>query len=128
LCKCRIVLEEKQIPYEPVLQRPFPTTPELLAMNPMGKVPILKDGGLVVPDSSVICAYLERAHPARPMYPDDAGGNARALFLEEYADTALNGATIWVYVERVLHDECDEARVNKILSEDLPPVLDYIES
>ena len=96
-------------------------------MNPMGKVPILKDGGLVVPDSSVICAYLERAHPARPMYPDDAGGNARALFLEEYADTALNGATIWIYVERVLHDECDEARVNKILAEDLPPVLDYIE-
>ena len=82
----------------------------------------------MVPDSSVICAYLERAHPARPICPDDAGGNARALFLEEYADTALNGATIWIFVECVLHDECDEARVAKILAEDLPPVLDYIES
>lgn len=107
--KCRIVLEEKQTPYEPVLQRPFPKTAELLAVHPMGKVPILKDGDLVIPDSSVICAYLERAHPACPMYPAGAADFARALFLETYADSAMYAATIWLYVERVMHEDCDGA-------------------
>ena len=48
-------------------------------MHPMGKVPILKDGDLIVPDSSVICAYLERSRPGRPMYPAGAADYARAL-------------------------------------------------
>src|SRR5262245_40173964 len=87
--KCRIAFEEKGIPYEIVPLIPVPKTPELLAMHPMGKIPILRDGARVVPDSSVICAYLERLHPHPALYPQDAGELATALFLEEYADTRM---------------------------------------
>src|SRR5258705_12827916 len=69
---------------------PVPKTPELLAMHPMGKIPILRDGDVVVPDSSVICAYLERVQPAPALYPQDAAEFAAALFLEEYADTRMS--------------------------------------
>src|SRR5262249_18434378 len=58
--KVRIILEEKGIPYETEELVPLPKTPALLAMHPLGKIPILCDGDVVVPDSSVICAYLEK--------------------------------------------------------------------
>jgi glutathione S-transferase len=98
----------------------------------MGKIPILRDGELVVPDSSVICAYLEKKYPSPALYPADPADFAKALFLEEYADTAMFSVLSPVLFERVVKPRVfqqapDEARVAEQL-EKLPPVLDYLES
>jgi glutathione S-transferase len=50
----------------------------------------------------VIIAWLEKTRPARPLYPDDAADLARALWLEEYADTRLREATVPFFAERVV--------------------------
>lgn len=101
--KVRIALGEKQIPYE---LRPIEAmgrkSPELLAMNPLGKIPVYVDGDVVVPDSSVIIAYLEKVHPDRPLYPSPAGDYARALFIEEYADTRLRETSAAFFYQRTL--------------------------
>jgi glutathione S-transferase len=39
------------------------------ALNPIGKVPGLEVGGCIVPESEVICEYLEDACPERPGLP-----------------------------------------------------------
>jgi len=131
--KARVVLEEKGIPYETENLVPVPKTPELLAMHPLGKIPILRDGPVVVPDSSVICAYLEKKHPAPALYPADPAEFAKALFLEEYADTRLAEVLGGILFERmvkrfVLGQEPDEARVAQLLAQEVPGVLDYVES
>lgn len=131
--KAIIVLEEKGIPYENEPLIPLPKTPELLALNPIGKIPILRDGDTVVPDSSVICAYLERKHPAPALYPSDPADFAKALFLEEYADTRLAEVTLPLIFERVVKqilygEASDETRVRSVLEEVLPPALDYLET
>jgi glutathione S-transferase len=131
--KAIIALEEKGIPYENEPLVPLPKTPELLAMNPIGKIPILRDGDTVVPDSSVICAYLEKKHPAPALYPSDPADFAKALFLEEYADTRLAEATLPLIFERVVKqilygEAADEARVRTVLDDVLPPALDYLET
>jgi glutathione S-transferase len=41
------------------------------------------------PDSSAICAYLERKHPEPARYPKEAFAYGRALWLEECADSEL---------------------------------------
>ena len=42
------------------------------AINPRGQVPALEDGGRIVTESTVICEYLEDAHPtAVRLRPDD---------------------------------------------------------
>jgi len=131
--KARVVLEEKGIPYETENLIPVPKTPELLALHPMGKIPVLRDGDVVVPDSSVICAYLEKKHPLPALYPEGAADLAKALFLEEYADTQMAEVMGGIFFERfvkpnVLRQATDEARVRELLERALPPVLDYLES
>jgi glutathione S-transferase len=131
--KARVVLEEKAIPYETEHLVLVPKTPELLALHPMGKIPVLRDGETVVPDSSVICAYLEKKYPFPPLYPEDPEQFARALFLEEYADTRMGEDLGGVFFERVvkphiLRQALDESRVEELLQRAVPPVLDYVES
>ncbi|MEO7386829.1 MAG: glutathione S-transferase family protein [Gammaproteobacteria bacterium] len=77
-------------------------SPKVKALHPLGKIPVLEDQGLVVPDSSVIIAYLERSWPDQPLYPAGAAELARALWLEEYADTRLREATLPFFSEQVV--------------------------
>jgi glutathione S-transferase len=132
--KALVALEEKCIPYElEILLSVPPKSPELLALHPLGKIPVLRDADVVVPDSSVICAYLEKKHPSPPLYPADPAELAKALFLEEYADTRMFEVLSGILFERVvkpyaLKQEPDEARVADLLEREVPPVLDYLET
>jgi len=44
--------------------------PPYSAMNPMGKVPTLVDGDLVVTESAAICTYVADRHPASGLAPE----------------------------------------------------------
>ncbi len=44
-------------------------SPEFLAVNPMGKVPTLRHGDVVVTECAAICAYLADAFPSRNLAP-----------------------------------------------------------
>ncbi|NHN88619.1 FtsZ-binding protein FzlA [Acetobacter conturbans] len=62
--KVRLTLGEKRLPFEPLTERVWEHRPEFARLNPAQEVPVLvEDNGLVVPDSSVICEYLEEAYP-----------------------------------------------------------------
>ena len=68
--KVMAACEEKGLSYEDKVLIPFPKTPELLKMNPLGKIPILEIAdGTYIQDSSVICAYLEKVHPKPALLP-----------------------------------------------------------
>jgi glutathione S-transferase len=87
----------------------------------------------VLPDSSCIIAYLERAHPRPALYPEDARQLGRALFLEEYADTRLIETLGPVFFQRIvrpviLKQQTDEALVRKKIDEEAPRVFDWLES
>jgi len=41
----------------------------ILAINPVGKVPVLVDGGIVVNDTLSICEYLAETHPDQKLWP-----------------------------------------------------------
>jgi glutathione S-transferase len=62
--KIRLVLAERRLTFELKLERPWDRRQEYLDMNPAGTVPTLvEENGLVIPDSNVICEYLEEAYP-----------------------------------------------------------------
>jgi glutathione S-transferase len=75
------LLEELGEPYDTVwLDYGAPMkAPEYRAVNPMGKVPALRDGEVVVTESAAICAYLADRFPARGLAPPPAS-TARAAY------------------------------------------------
>ncbi|GAB4374924.1 MAG: glutathione S-transferase family protein [Kiloniellaceae bacterium] len=80
----RWMLEEVGCPYEAkvVDYGPAMRTAEFLALNPMGKVPVLRHGDAVVTECAAICAYLADAFPAAGLAPAPAARAAyyRTLF------------------------------------------------
>ena len=62
--KVRLALGEKRLPFEQRLEKAWERRPEYLELNPAGTVPTLvEDNGLAIPDSNVICEYLDEAYP-----------------------------------------------------------------
>ncbi|MDI5921051.1 HTH domain-containing protein [Halomonas sp. LR5S13] len=78
------MLEELGVPYRTVLLE-YGTTmksAEYLALNPMGKVPAIRHGNVVVTEAAAICAYLADAFPEAGLAPPPAarGDYYRWLF------------------------------------------------
>ncbi len=62
--KVRLVLAERRLPFELRVEKVWDRRPEYLELNAACTVPTLvEDNGLVIPDSAVICEYLEEAYP-----------------------------------------------------------------
>jgi glutathione S-transferase len=129
--KTRVFLAEKGIPYEHDPLVPFNVPPEYKQKSPLGKIPCLEHDGRALPDSSVICAYIERIHPQPPLYPSDPWDYARALWFEEYSDGAIvANAMAPIFQERVIKKlmggQPDEARVKAAVEKALPGYCDYL--
>jgi len=72
-----IVLEWIGEPYEiQAVPRKELKEPAFLALNPVGSVPVLTDGGLVLTQSAAILEYLAEKHPQAGLLPDDLAGRA----------------------------------------------------
>jgi glutathione S-transferase len=72
-----LALEYKQLQYVSHLvqfAKQEHRSPQLLKMNPRGRVPVLKDGDYVCFESLAILQYLDRKYPQPPLF-----GHARDL-------------------------------------------------
>ena len=65
----RMVCEEKGIDY--VLTETPLRAPELLAIHPFGKMPVLRHGDVELFESKAIATYLDRSFPAPWLFPSD---------------------------------------------------------
>lgn len=80
--RTRIVLAEKDIPYDSVVVDLDDRPAWIIEKNPpFGRVPVLEEGGWVLPESAVIGEYLEDRYPEQPLLPADAGLRAAARLL-----------------------------------------------
>ena len=60
--------------------------PDYLALNPIGKVPTLVDGDLVLPESQIIAEYLDATLSGPALMPTDPAAAARVRLLARLAD------------------------------------------
>ena len=112
---------------------PFGLSAEYKRKHPLGKIPLLEVDGRPLPDSSAICAYLEKIQPQPALYPSDPFDYARAIWFEEFADGGLINGAVPFFQQRVLEPlffkrPGDEALVQKAATETLPPLFDYLEA
>jgi len=132
--KVRIMLEEKNVAYALNLVIPFNAPADFKKISPLGKIPVLSEGDLNLADSSVIAAYLEKAHPEQALYPVEAVPYAQALWFEEYADTALAQVTLRkifmpkIVAPALMGKALDINAITEAVEKELPPLLDYLEA
>jgi glutathione S-transferase len=131
--KLRLCLAEKGLEYQLVIILPFDQPAWFQDLNPLGRIPAIKDDDFILADSSVICQYLEDKHcDLMPLLGQTAQQKAKVRWLEKYADYELAPLTTFtVFQHRIVNpskgQHCEESTVLSALNEKLPAHLDYLE-
>ncbi len=91
---CAVTREiEGQI--ELVPSNPHVSPPDLIAANPLSKVPCLVTAdGVAFFDSPVICEYLDSVGDALPLFPEHGAQRWRALRLQALGDGVMDAAVL----------------------------------
>ena len=89
---CRILLEEKGVPYTHVAVMPH--TPDVDAIHPLGKVPVMRHGDVTLCESKAICHYIERVFHGPTLTPDDTVEVAQMEQWISIVNTAID--PLWV--------------------------------
>jgi glutathione S-transferase len=130
----------KGVDYEIEAVNVFDPPAAFREISPMKRIPVLRDRSVAeegvagtIPDSSAICAFIEKKHTAPALYPDDPMALGEALFIEEFADTSLAMAgglgifrPIFFAVSKGEEPDLDKAR--NAWANQLPPVFDVLEA
>jgi glutathione S-transferase len=132
--KVLVALDWKGVFYQidPIV--PFFGDERFSMVSPIRRIPVLIDDRVTLPDSSVICQYLEERYPQPPLYPADPASRAQARWLEEYADSRMGEVFIWGLFNQVAINPfvwgtpADPEVVERVREHDIPQVLDYLES
>ncbi len=134
--KVRVFLAEKGLEYTLEQVNIFPAPDWFVEISPLKRIPVLRDESdgqnVTFPDSSVICAYLEKKEGGPALYPADPRDYGRALWLEEYCDselaaTAGMGVFRPIVVNKLMGKEPDRETADKTVAEKLPRFFDYLE-
>jgi glutathione S-transferase len=105
--KVRLVLAERRLPVELRTEKTWEMRPEYLALNPAGTVPtLLEDSGLAIPESSVICEYIEEAYTDASLLGSTLAERVEARRLTAwldgpFAEAVTNSLTREKYLKRV---------------------------
>jgi glutathione S-transferase len=107
--KVRVVMAEKKLDYELVLENVWSPDTKIQQSNPLGKVPclIMEDGGAMF-DSRVIVEYLDTLTPVGKLIPVNSRERAEVKCWEALADGVLDAA-ILVRLERTQRPEAQQS-------------------
>jgi len=106
-----LALEHKGLPYESQrlhLDKQEHQSPQMLKMNPRGRVPVLKDGDYVVFESVAVLYYLDMKYPLPPIFgssPEEAGVIMRVICeFQAYAEPSVSRIVSAIFADRVSED------------------------
>lgn len=122
-----------ELELKPTGTAPGQPSDEFLEASPLRKMPALRDGDFTLPDSSAIIQYLEGKYPEPQLIPTDPRERGLAIWFEEFGDTVLCACGAKMFYNRVVlprffGKEGDEQAAKAAEEQELPPLLDYLES
>jgi glutathione S-transferase len=124
-------LAHEVIPVVPVIPGNPPA--DWRRLSPTGKIPALTDGDFTLSDSAAICAYLEKIHPAEPVYPSAPRDYATALSYEQYAGALFRDVVHPLFQEtfvfpRIQKVATNRKRIDSVLAGPVPEMFGYLDT
>lgn len=126
-----MLLEEIGAPYELMLldrSKNAHKAPEYLKLNPLGRIPTLVDGDLVLYETAAICLHILDRHPGSRLAPE-LGSAERAQFYKwmiYLTNTVQAEMIVYFYPERWC--ETATAEVKRHAEAHLDGMFDHIET
>ncbi|MDD4962757.1 MAG: glutathione S-transferase N-terminal domain-containing protein [Gallionella sp.] len=123
--KVRLVLLEKQIPHEYIVDAPRDPGSLSARVNPLARVPaLILDDDFCVFDSPVITDYVDTLNDTPILIPHDPFARLRVKRWEALADGIMDAAVI-VQVERLRATEHQHPGVFKVHNRTISHALEY---
>ncbi|MBJ2155863.1 glutathione S-transferase N-terminal domain-containing protein [Variovorax sp. IB41] len=94
--KVRVVLAEKRLDYQFVIEDVWSADTTISNSNPLGKVPcLIMEGGDAMFDSRVIVEYLDTLSPVGKLIPQQGRERAEVKTWEALADGVMDAGVLW---------------------------------
>ncbi|WP_439534516.1 glutathione S-transferase family protein [Polymorphobacter sp.] len=131
--KVMVFAREKGIEFEMKSIALGDPDPGFRAASPFGKMPALVHGDFSLADSSAIVQYLEALQPEPALIPAGARPRGQVIWFDEFADTILFETARRMFFNRVVLPLVagrpgDAAAADKAEAEEMPPILDWLET
>ena len=108
--KVRVVLAEKRLDYQFVIEDVWAADTTISNSNPLGKVPcLIMEGGEAMFDSRVIVEYLDTLSPVGKLIPTQGRERAEVKTWEALADGVMDAGVLW-RLERTWSGRADSER------------------
>jgi len=108
--KVRVVLAEKRLDYQFVIEDVWAADTAIGHSNPLGKVPcLIMEGGEAVFDSRVIVEYIDTLSPVGKLIPQQSRERAEVKTWEALADGVMDAGVLW-RLERTWSGRADGER------------------
>ncbi|SCK61979.1 glutathione S-transferase [Variovorax sp. HW608] len=94
--KVRVVMAEKRLDYQFVIEDVWSDDTTISSANPLGKVPcLIMDGSEAMFDSRVIVEYLDTLSPVGKLIPQQSRERAEVKTWEALADGVMDAGVLW---------------------------------
>jgi glutathione S-transferase len=102
--KVRVVMAEKRLDYQFVIEDVWSDDTTISSANPLGKVPcLIMDGSEAMFDSRVIVEYLDTLSPVGKLIPQQSRERAEVKTWEALADGVMDAGVLWRLEETWAH-------------------------
>ena len=121
----RMVCEEKGIDY--LLTETLLGSPEIRAIHPFGKMPVLRHGDFTLCESKAIATYLDRAFPGPQLLPSEARLGALTEQWVSLVNTVMDPTLVRTYLLAYAFPRTADGKPDrKVIDAVLPAVRDQL--
>jgi glutathione S-transferase len=121
----RMVCEEKSIPYE--LKQSPPHSPDVDAIHPFGKVPVMRHGDFELCESKAIATYLDLSFPGPKLIPTEPRHAALTEQWVSLVNTKMDGTLVRTYLLNYIFPKGADGKPDrKVIDGVAPAVQDEI--
>lgn len=117
----RMACEEKGVAYE--LKQAAPHSPEILAIHPFGKIPVMRHGDFTLCESQAIATYIDREFAGPPLFPTNARDLALAEQWVSIVNTMMDQVMIRTYLFAYFFPKTEDGKPDRKTIDAIVPTL-----